>query len=435
MSDDDRKDLPPTDPWAKWRKPAAPAVHEEKTVKTEDAVAAKQVTEATAATETPAEPQRPVGTLSVRKVVKAASLPEKSKGKPGKPREGRSERRDERPAGKSWEKSGERKGERAGGAGSERSGNRTDSRKDGRSGGRDARGNENPWAKSAERRNENPWAKSTDSGRVKRVEGEWSAAKGASAQQPASVKAEGEVPSGVRLSKVMSERGICSRREADLWIERGWVFVDGEQISELGTRIDPSADITISKEAAKDQAKAVTILLHKPVGYVSGQPEPDCVPAVTLITAENQVPNSGGPEFKPWMLRGLAPAGRLDVDSTGLLVLTSDGRVAKRLIGEDSDAEKEYLVRVSGQMIAGGLELLRHGLELDGKPLKPAWVKQLNEDQLHFILKEGKKRQIRRMCELVGLKVIGLKRVRIGRIRLGDLPMGQWRFLREGEAF
>ena len=112
-----------------------------------------------------------------------------------------------------------------------------------------------------------------------------------------------------------------------------------------------------------------------------------------------------------------------------------EGRAVEWLIGEDSEAEKEYLVRVSGEMIPGGLELLRRGLELDGKPLKPAWVKQLNEDQLHFILKEGKKRQIRRMCELVGLSVTGLKRVRIGRIRLGDLPMGQWRFLREDEAF
>ncbi len=240
---------------------------------------------------------------------------------------------------------------------------------------------------------------------------------------------------GVRLSKVMSERGLCSRREADLWIERGWIFVDGEQVSELGTRINPDAKISISREAELDQAKQVTILLHKPVGYVSGQPEPGSVPAVTLIKDDNQVVQSGDPEFKPWMLRGLAPAGRLDVDSTGLLVLTSDGRVAKRLIGEDSEAEKEYLVRVSGEMIPRGLELLNHGLELDEKPLKPARVKQLNEDQLHFILKEGKKRQIRRMCELVGLRVIGLKRVRIGRVKLGDLPMGQWRFLRADEAF
>jgi len=239
----------------------------------------------------------------------------------------------------------------------------------------------------------------------------------------------------VRLSKVMSERGMCSRREADLWIERGWVFVDGERVSELGTRIKVDAEISISKEAKHDQAKQVTVLLNKPVGYVSGQPEPGFTPAITLITADNQLKQSGDPEFKPWMLRSLAPSGRLDIDSTGLLVLTQDGRVAKKLIGDDSQVEKEYLVRVAGEMIKGGLELLNHGLELDGQALKPARVKQLNEDQLHFILKEGKKRQIRRMCELVGLRVIGLKRVRIGRVKLGDLEIGQWRFLRADEAF
>lgn len=233
----------------------------------------------------------------------------------------------------------------------------------------------------------------------------------------------------------MSERGLCSRREADAWIERGWVFVDGQRITELGTRIDPNAEITLAQDAKKDQAKQVTILLNKPVGYVSGQPEPGCTPAVTLITADSQVRTVGDPDFKPWMLRGLAPAGRLDSDSSGLLVFTQDGRVAKLLIGDDGKVEKEYLVRVSGQLIGDGLKLLNHGLELDGKPLRPARVKQLNEDQLHFILQEGKKRQIRRMCELVGLKVIGLKRVRIGRIKLGDLPPGKWRFLREGERF
>lgn len=249
-------------------------------------------------------------------------------------------------------------------------------------------------------------------------------------------KAEAKAPAeGVRLSKVMSERGLCSRREADAWIERGWVFVDGSPVTELGTRIDPNAQITLSKEAQKDQAKQVTILLHKPVGYVSGQPEPGCTPAVTLISADNQVKAPGDPDFKPYMLRGLAPAGRLDVDSTGLLVFTQDGRVARQLIGDDTKVEKEYLVRVSGQMIPDGLKLLNHGLELDGKALRPARVKQLNEDQLHFILKEGRKRQIRRMCELVGLKVTGLKRVRVGKLRLGDLPVGKWRFLREGEGF
>lgn len=252
---------------------------------------------------------------------------------------------------------------------------------------------------------------------------------------PAAEPPAGKPAAGVRLSKVMSERGLCSRREADAWIERGWVFVDGQPVSELGTRIDPDARIAISQDARENQARQVTVLLHKPVGYVSGQPEPGCTPAVTLVSAENQIRAAGDPDFKPWMLRGLAPAGRLDVDSTGLLVLTQDGRVARRLIGDDSDVEKEYLVRVSGQMIAGGLKLLNHGLELDGKPLKPARVKQLNDDQLHFILKEGKKRQIRRMCELVGLRVTGLKRVRIGKLRLGDLPVGKWRFLRQGEVF
>ncbi|MBU1365376.1 MAG: pseudouridine synthase [Gammaproteobacteria bacterium] len=260
------------------------------------------------------------------------------------------------------------------------------------------------------------------------------AAKSAPVVRPPVVR-EGPPPEGVRLSKVMSERGMCSRREADLWIERGWVFVDGERVSELGSRIDPNAQVSISKEAKFDQAKQVTVLLNKPVGYVSGQPEPGFTPAITLITPENQVKQSGDPEFKPWMLRSLAPSGRLDIDSTGLLVLTQDGRVAKKLIGDDSQVEKEYLVRVAGQMIKGGLDLLNHGLELDGQALKPARVKQLNEDQLHFILKEGKKRQIRRMCELVGLRVIGLKRVRIGRVKLGELEIGQWRFLRADEAF
>ena len=260
------------------------------------------------------------------------------------------------------------------------------------------------------------------------------AAKPAPVVRPPVVR-QGPPPEGVRLSKVMSERGMCSRREADLWIERGWVFVDGERVSELGSRIDPNAQVAISKEAKFDQAKQVTVLLNKPVGYVSGQPEPGFTPAITLITPENQVKQSGDPEFKPWMLRSLAPSGRLDIDSTGLLVLTQDGRVAKKLIGDDSQVEKEYLVRVAGEMIKGGLDLLNHGLELDGQALKPARVKQLNEDQLHFILREGKKRQIRRMCELVGLRVIGLKRVRIGRVKLGELEIGQWRFLRADEAF
>jgi len=239
----------------------------------------------------------------------------------------------------------------------------------------------------------------------------------------------------IRLSKLMSERGICSRREADAFIEQGLVFVDGQRISELGTRVDPDCEIHLAQAAQKQQQSRVTVLLHKPVGYVSGQPEPGFIPAVTLINKDTFWTGSGGPPFKPAMLKGLAPAGRLDIDSTGLLVLTQDGRIAKQLIGEDSDIEKEYLVRVEGSLSDAGLALLNHGLELDGKKLRPAKVAWQNEDQLKFILKEGKKRQIRRMCDLVGLRVTGLKRVRIGEVRLGELPLGQWRFLKEGERF
>jgi 23S rRNA pseudouridine2604 synthase len=240
----------------------------------------------------------------------------------------------------------------------------------------------------------------------------------------------------IRLSKLMSEQGLCSRREADSYIERGLVKVDGVIVSELGTKIFPNQRITLERAAQTQQLARVTILLNKPVGYVSGQAEEGYQPAVTLISAASRYSGDAAPQrFTPAHLRGLAPAGRLDIDSTGLLILTQDGRIAKQLIGEDSQVEKEYLVRVQGRLSANGLALLNHGLSLDGKQLKPATVSWQNEDQLRFVLREGKKRQIRRMCELVGLKVTGLKRVRIGRVKLGDLPQGQWRYLREDERF
>ncbi len=240
---------------------------------------------------------------------------------------------------------------------------------------------------------------------------------------------------GVRLSKLMAERGLCSRREADAIIERGWVFVDGKRVSELGIRVAPSAHIELAPEAEQRQARQVTILLHKPVGYVSGQPEEGYEAAVALIGPDNQFDRDTAQAFHHSHLRGLAPAGRLDIDSTGLLVLTQNGRIARQLIGENSDTEKEYLVRVEGALSDEGLKLLNHGLELDGHKLRPAKVEWLNEDQLRFRLREGRKRQIRRMCELVGLKVVGLKRVRIGKVRLGDLPLGEWRYLRDDEQF
>ena len=251
----------------------------------------------------------------------------------------------------------------------------------------------------------------------------------------------------VRLNKRMAELGICSRREADAWIANGWVRVDG-QLAVMGQPVAMNARIEIDRAAEQQQKQLVTILINKPVGYVSGQAEDGHEPAVVLVQPQNRWRECNS--RMRWgfeQLRGLAPAGRLDIDSIGLLVLTQDGRVARQLIGEDSGVEKEYLVRVSLGDLRGEnnnvqalfdpekLKLLCHGLSLDGQPLRPAQVSWQNPEQLRFVLTEGKKRQIRRMCEQVGLYVTGLKRVRIGHVNLGHLPVGQWRYLMPHEGF
>ena len=272
----------------------------------------------------------------------------------------------------------------------------------------------------------------------------------------------------MRLNKRMAELGLASRREADDWIGRGWVKVNGE-VATMGMQVLPDVRIEINKQAQGQQANQVTILVNKPMGIVSGQAEDGHLPAITLVQPQNRwAEDNARFFFHPKQLQSLVPAGRLDIDSIGLLVLTQDGRVARQLIGEDSVMEKEYLVRVvylgldktgqphadpqPGQLIRmddddpvttnvqavfppAMLARLRHGLSLDGQALKPAKVTWQNPEQLRVVLTEGKKRQIRRMCELVGLKVVGLKRVRIGNVMLGNLPLGQWRYLAPHEQF
>jgi len=259
-------------------------------------------------------------------------------------------------------------------------------------------------------------------------------------QPPAVAGGGGHTDGSVRLSKRMSELGLASRREADEWIARGWVRVDGRVVSELGSRVVEGQRITIDARAKQAQAQLVTVLVNKPVGFVSGQAEDGYQPARVLVTREKQWrEDRSAIHFTPQHLRSLVPAGRLDIDSVGLLVLTQDGRIAKQLVGEGGEIEKEYLVRVASKtgapLEADKLALLRHGLSLDGEALRPAQVEWLNDDQLRFVLTEGKKRQIRRMCEAVGLQVLGLKRVRIGGVALGNLPTGQWRYLAPGERF
>ncbi len=239
----------------------------------------------------------------------------------------------------------------------------------------------------------------------------------------------------IRLSKVMSARGLCSRREADRFIEKGWVLVDSKPVNQLGTKIDESQKIELSPQAQKIQSRQETILLNKPVGYVSGLAEDGHESAVVLVRPENRFGNIRGDSRNYVKWKGLAPAGRLDIDSQGLIVFTKDGRVARQLIGENSDVEKEYLIWVHGDISEDKLALLRHGLELDGKPLKKAKIKAMDAHHIQFILKEGRKRQIRRMCDLVGLKVTRLMRVRIGKVKLENLPAGKWRHLAPGETF
>lgn len=236
-------------------------------------------------------------------------------------------------------------------------------------------------------------------------------------------------PEPVRLNKFMGQAGLSSRREADALIAEGLVSIDGEVVTDAGRKIAPGQTLTLSDRATEALAAGVTIMIHKPLGFVSGQPEPDKIPAVRLLTLENRV----GEGEVPAIDASLPPIGRLDEDSRGLLLLSSDGVVAKAVIGPESDMDKEYLVRVAGDITENKLKLLRYGLRLDGRQLKPARVSRMESFRLKFILREGRNRQIRRMCEMVELEVIDLIRVRIGPLKLDNLPEGRWRMLTADE--
>ena len=229
-----------------------------------------------------------------------------------------------------------------------------------------------------------------------------------------------------RVNRWLAQSGVCSRREAEALIAQGLVSIDGQAVVDAGHKIGAGQTLTLADRAQSALAGALTVLFHKPVGVVSAQPEHGQVPAVRLLTREALV---GDSPLIPDRDTKLAPVGRLDMDSRGLLILSEDGVVAKAVIGPQSDLEKEYLVRVTGEVTPRALGLLRHGLQLDGRQLKPARVTTIGPQQLRFVLKEGRNRQIRRMCELVGLTVVDLYRVRIGPLRLGDLPERRWRVL------
>jgi len=233
-----------------------------------------------------------------------------------------------------------------------------------------------------------------------------------------------------RVNRWLAQNGVCSRREAEDLISRGLVSIDGELVRDLGRKIAANQTLVLADPSDGRSQASLSVMLNKPVGVVSAQPEKGQVPAVRLLTAEALV---GQSLTIPGRDARLAPLGRLDMDSRGLLILSEDGVLAKAVIGPASELDKEYMVRVTGAVTEARLAKLRHGLSLDGRRLKPAKVSLVGEQRLRFILKEGRNRQIRRMCELVDLAVADLLRTRIGPLRLGDLPEGRWRALTADE--
>ncbi len=235
-------------------------------------------------------------------------------------------------------------------------------------------------------------------------------------------------PEPMRVNKWLAHEGVCSRREAEEAIAAGRVSIDGARVDDPGRKIETGQTLTLAQTSTKPPQ---TFVLNKPVGYVSAQPEGTQIPAARLLTAANLWSGSRGEA--PSNRTSLAPLGRLDQDSRGLLLLSEDGVLAKAVIGETSRLDKEYLVLVEGRVGAAKLAQLRHGLSLDGRALKPARIEEIAAGALRFVLREGRKRQIRRMCDLVGLRVVDLQRIRIGPLEIGVLPEGQWRPLASHE--
>ncbi|MEZ5936701.1 MAG: pseudouridine synthase [Hyphomonadaceae bacterium] len=238
---------------------------------------------------------------------------------------------------------------------------------------------------------------------------------------------DGEEPQ--RVNKWLAQSGVCSRREAEALIADGLVTIDGETVEDVGRKILKGQTLVLADRASRQLDSQITVLINKPVGIVSAQPEGEQVPAARLLRRENlALPASRtAGVVMPGSKTSLAPLGRLDQDSRGLLILSEDGVLAKAVIGPESAIDKEYVVAVRGRIDREKISKLRHGLELDGRALKPAKVRQEDTQVLRFTLVEGRNRQIRRMCELVDLDVVDLCRVRVGPVELGDLPEGKWR--------
>lgn len=241
----------------------------------------------------------------------------------------------------------------------------------------------------------------------------------------------------IRLAKRVAELLPCSRSEAQLIIENGAVKVDGVVIEEAGYRVEASQLVEIEQGAGAAAPEPVTILFNKPAGLATGSvAEPDASAVLAMVVKENRMENDrSGIGLLKRHLTAVKMTDALDPQASGLVVLTEDWRIARKLSTDRDKLEQEFLVQISGTIADGGLALLNHGLRFSGKPLPPAKVSWQNETRLRFALKAPARGQIEHMCQAVGLGVVSMRRLRLGRISLASLPPGQWRYMLGYEKF
>ena len=225
----------------------------------------------------------------------------------------------------------------------------------------------------------------------------------------------------IRLNKYIAECGICSRRKADILIESGKVLVNDIVIKDLGVIIDDTKDqVKVDGKTISKENKYVYIMLNKPKGYVTTNSEQFGRKSVLdLIDTDYRI----------------FPIGRLDMNTEGLLLLTNDGEFANKLMHPKNKVEKTYIANVKGNITEEKIENLRNGVDIGGYITKPAQVRIISKDknEIEIKISEGKNRQVRKMCEAVGLKVINLKRTSVGKLNLGNLKIGKYRYLNKNE--
>ncbi len=222
----------------------------------------------------------------------------------------------------------------------------------------------------------------------------------------------------MRIQKFLSAAGVCSRRRGEAYIKAGRVSLNGQIVVELGTKIDPGNDqLSVDGKPINYEPSLLYIALNKPVNYVTSCCQPGDKIVLDLVDIAQRV----------------YPIGRLDKDTTGLLLLTNDGRLHHKLSHPSFNHEKEYDVTVAKPISDGALQKLAAGLPMMGSKTQPAKVQRIASRRFRIILIEGKNRQVRRMVRKVGNQVTKLKRIRVASIKLGQLPTGKWRHLTEKE--